>query len=198
MSGHAAPAGAAEIVLVTGGARSGKSAFAERLAAEPGQPVLYVATAAAGDAEMAARIAAHRARRPATWRTVEAPLRPAAHLRAALDSERTVLLDCAGMWVANMLLDIGDWADPGPALRRELDALLGLAEEQQLRLIVVSAEVGLGLLPLTALGRRYVDALGDVNQQLAAAAARCYLVVAGLGVDLRKLAERLNGPECAP
>lgn len=182
-----------ELVLVLGGVRSGKSVFAERLAGAAGGPVLYVATAQAGDAEMAARIAAHRARRPADWVTVEAPLDPAAAIATTAPPGRVALLDCIGMLVSNVLLAEGEAGNAAARLARAIDGLLALARDRDLRLVVVSSEGGLGMLPLSALGRRYLDLLGDANQRLAAAAARTYLVVAGLAVDLRRLASAPGG-----
>jgi adenosylcobinamide kinase / adenosylcobinamide-phosphate guanylyltransferase len=174
-------------VLVLGGVRSGKSAFAEWLAASAGGPVLYVATGQAGDAEMATRIATHRARRPVDWLTIEAPLDPAAAVVAAGRPEAVVLLDCLAMLVSNILLAEDDASQAAARLGRAVDGLLALAAERGRQLIVVSSEGGLGLLPLSPLGRRYLDLLGDANQRLAAVAARTYLVVAGLPVDLRRL-----------
>jgi adenosylcobinamide kinase/adenosylcobinamide-phosphate guanylyltransferase len=176
------------LVLVTGGARSGKSAFAERLAASCGGGVLYVATAEAGDAEMAARIAAHRARRPADWITLEEPLEPARAVRAHAGSERTVLLDCLGLLVSNVLLAESEVGEPAGRLMRLGEELIALAETGGRDVILVSAEVGGGLVPTSALARRFRDLLGDLNQQVASAADQTYLVVAGLAVDLRALA----------
>ncbi len=177
-----------ELVLVLGGVRSGKSAFAERLAHAAGGPVLYVATGAAGDAEMAARIAAHQARRPADWRTIEAPLDPAAALATARLPGRVILLDCVGMLVANVLLAEEEQGEAPARLGRVVEGLVALARERDVLLIAVSSEGGLGLVPLSAVARRYLDLLGEANQRLAAAATRTFLVVAGLGVDLRVLA----------
>ena len=177
-----------ELVLVLGGARSGKSAFAERLATGRDESVLYLATARPDDAEMAARIAAHRARRPAGWTTVEAPLEPARALETAPGNARVVLLECLALLVSNVLLEEGDSGDARGRLQRVVDELLAVVGARDLRLVVVSAEVGLGLVPLSPLGRHYVDLLGDVNQRLAHLATRVYLVVAGLPVDLRLLA----------
>jgi adenosylcobinamide kinase/adenosylcobinamide-phosphate guanylyltransferase len=182
------PLAPGELVLVLGGARSGKSAFAERLAAHCGLPVLYVATAEVGDDEMAARVAAHRARRPTTWTTLEAPLAPARAVRAANPRGSVVLLDCLSMLATNLLLRARDYAEAETALEQALDDLEALAAERALRLVIVSAEVGLGVLPPSALGRQFVDLLGSANQRLAARARHVYLVVAGLGVDLRHLA----------
>jgi adenosylcobinamide kinase/adenosylcobinamide-phosphate guanylyltransferase len=169
--------------LVLGGARSGKSTFAERRAAESGRPVLYLATATAGDAEMAARIAAHRAARPADWRTVEAPLEPAAAIRAHARAGDLVLLDCVTLWVSNRLL-----ADPAPSDADLVGAAEGIADaalERRADLVAVSNEVGLGVVPPYPLGRRYRDALGRVNQALAARADEAVLLVAGLPLRLK-------------
>jgi adenosylcobinamide kinase/adenosylcobinamide-phosphate guanylyltransferase len=182
-----------ELVLVLGGVRSGKSAFAERLASAAGGPVLYVATGQTGDTEMAARIAVHQARRPAGWLTVEAPLAPAAAIAAAVLPGRVILLDCIGMLVSNLLLAEAEAGPAAERLAREVEDLLALVDARDVLLIAVSSESGLGLLPLSALGRRYLDLLGDANQRLAAAAVRTYLVVAGLGVDLRRLASAPGG-----
>jgi adenosylcobinamide kinase/adenosylcobinamide-phosphate guanylyltransferase len=182
------------LVLVTGGTRSGKSVFAERLAAGHGGPVLYVATAEAGDAEMAARIAAHQARRPATWSTVEARFEPARAVREWTGGEPTVLMDCLSLLVSNVLLAEGERGEPAPRLARLVEELVTLARERPSRLIVVTSEVGSGLVPPSALARRYCDLLGAVNQQVAQAADQVYLVVAGLGVELRALAVEPGPP----
>jgi adenosylcobinamide kinase/adenosylcobinamide-phosphate guanylyltransferase len=183
-----------ELVLVTGGARSGKSAFAERLAASYGRAVLYVATAQAGDAEMAARIVAHQARRPAAWQTVEAPLDPARAIRGLLDGPRVALLECLGLLASNVLHAEGDPERAAGQLHRLLDELIWLVAYADLHLVVVTSEVGLGFLPLTPVGRAYLDLLGDANQRLAQRARRTYLVVAGLAVDLRALAGEAGQP----
>ena len=179
------------LILVTGGSRSGKSAFAERLAAAGGD-VLYVATADAGDAEMAARIAAHRARRPAHWPTVEAPLEPAHAIRERWRGERMVLLESLDLLVSNVLLAEWEQGDAVGRLARACDALIALPRETGCRLIVVTSEVGSGLVPLSALARRYCDLLGELNQRLAAVAEPVYLVVSGIAVDLRKIGVRLD------
>lgn len=181
-----------ELVLVLGGVRSGKSAFAERLAGAAGRPVTYVATGRAGDAEMAARIAAHRARRPAEWATVEAPSDPAGAVAGRVDRGGVILLDCVGMLVSNVLLDEADEGRAAARVERAVEGVIALACEKDALVIAVSSEGGLGLLPLTPLGRRYLDLLGDANQRLAAAAGRVYLVVAGLAVDVRRLASGLD------
>ena len=184
------------VTLVLGGARSGKSSFAERRAADSGRPVLYLATATAGDEEMAARIAAHRAARPAAWRTVEAPLDPAAVIRAHASPGNLVLLDCITLWVSNALLARlgdrdaeevarGEWSELEAALVAEAIASVDAAHERRADLLAVSNEVGLGLVPPYPLGRRYRDALGRVNQALAARADEVLFLVAGLPMRLK-------------
>jgi len=185
-----------ELVLILGGARSGKSAFAERLARERGGATLYVATAEAGDEEMACRIAAHRAARPLDWRTLEEPLTPAARLAedGALTGVATVLLDCLTLLVSNLLLAHEEEGEEGVALRvdAEIDALLQRFDEAPAGWVLVSNEVGLGLVPPYPLGRIYRDLLGRVNQRIAARADRVYLLVAGLPLDLKALGSSLD------
>ena len=185
------------VTLVTGGARSGKSAFAEALARGAGDRTLYVATAEALDDEMAARIAHHRARRPASWRTEEAPLDLGAAMRRAGADVDVALVDCLSVWAANRLLALGDEAQPGwwervrrleVALAGELEQLVATTREIDVRLILVTNEVGAGVVPPTPLGRAYRDLLGRLNQVAARRVDEVYLVVAGLGVDLKRLA----------
>ena len=175
-----------QLIFVLGGARSGKSAFAERLAAQGGR-VMYVATAEALDDDMRRRIAAHRSQRPAEWDTLEEPLHLASVLPAALDGYDTCLLDCVTLWVSNLLLS----KDGNPAAELQIleaaRALVEVYERSHATWIVVSNEVGLGVVPPSALGARYRDALGRVNQLLAARADRVYLMVAGLSLELKSL-----------
>jgi adenosylcobinamide kinase/adenosylcobinamide-phosphate guanylyltransferase len=188
-----------ELILLLGGARSGKSRFAEKLTARFGERVLYVATAQARDEEMAARIAAHRRGRPATWRTIEAPTAVGKAVRTALAEEPVdvVILDCITLLVSNVILD-GLWFSEkdfdgvdetvvGPRVDLELDGLLRAVQESEVPWIVVSNEVGWGLVPSYPMGRAYRDYLGWFNQCLAAVADRVYLMVAGLPVDVKAL-----------
>lgn len=179
------------LTLVLGGARGGKSAFAERQAMDAGGTVLYLATAEAIDDEMRARIAAHRAARPPYWRTCEEPRRVAAALTAAWHEgvPDFVLFDCVTVWVNNILFALGDSPDADAAQRAvdsELEPLLAfIAAPPATRWLLVSNEVGLGIVPDTPLTRLYRDLLGRVNQRLAAAADRVVLIVAGLPVTIK-------------
>lgn len=163
--------------LVLGGAASGKSAFAEALVRATGRPRIYIATAQAFDAEMTAKIAAHQRARGPGWRTIEAPLDPGAALGAATSAE-VVLLDCATLWLSNLML-----ADLEPAVAWQgLERALATCPAP---VVVVSNEVGLGLVPDTPLGRRFREAQGMLNQRLAALADLAVLVVAGLPLVLK-------------
>ncbi len=177
-----------ELVLVLGGARAGKSAFAERLAS-PGSRVLYVATAEAGDEEMRERIARHRAKRPSHWETLEEPVALAEAIAARARGCDTILIDCLTLWVSNLLLRRSPPGGPGDTLA-QAERLLDVWERSTARWIVVSNEVGLGVVPPTELGRAYRDALGKVNQVFARRADRVYLLVAGLALDLKALGAR--------
>ncbi|MSQ05614.1 MAG: bifunctional adenosylcobinamide kinase/adenosylcobinamide-phosphate guanylyltransferase [Dehalococcoidia bacterium] len=184
---------AGQVCLVLGGVRSGKSAFAEGLIQSLGSPVLYLATATAGDAEMVVRVRRHQARRPAHWLTLEEPLELAGRLRAELsarDAPAAVLVDSLDMWVSNLLLQHESETDAvlDSLALAGLDALLDACRANGAALVLVSGEVGLSLVPPYPLGRRFQDLLGLVNQRAAAAAQQVYLVVAGVAVDLKALA----------
>jgi adenosylcobinamide kinase/adenosylcobinamide-phosphate guanylyltransferase len=169
------------LILLLGGARSGKSALAVDLAHASGLPVTFVATAEARDAEMAERIARHRAARPAQWRRVEEPV----DLRAALDEaggQACLVVDCLSLWIAN-LLD-RSWREQ--AIEEEARALADVAAGRTPLTAVVTNEVGLGIVPSTPLGRSYRDLLGRVNATWAASAATAALVVAGRPLPLAR------------
>lgn len=180
---------AGKLILVLGGARSGKSSYAEKLALELGGPdVLYVATAQAYDDEMRARIAAHRAVRPAGWRTLEAPSLADADLAQAVGPARVVLLDCLTLLASNTILALGE--EPAEdaaeeAMARQIAALLQVYQAGDATWIAVSNEVGMGLVPPYPLGRVYRDVLGRANQRLAAAADHVCLMVAGLPLKVK-------------
>jgi adenosylcobinamide kinase/adenosylcobinamide-phosphate guanylyltransferase len=173
-----------KIVLFTGGARNGKSRRAEQYVTRLNAPVVYVATAQAGDDEMRDRIARHQERRPTDWQTLEAPTAVAAPL-AALEAKTVVLLDCLSLLVSNLLL--AHEANPEPAIVQEIDALLATIRERDLTLVVVTNEVGMGIVPAYPLGRVYRDLLGWMNQRVAHAADEVYLVVCGIPVELKAL-----------
>jgi len=183
------------LTLILGGARSGKSTYAEALAPKLGQRVLYVATAEALDDEMRVRVAVHQSRRPPDWRTLEAPLNVGAALCAkpGAGDVDMILLDCLTLLVSNVILSGGPDA-PEPdveaawtMVEAELEALLEAQLQLGAHLIIVSNEVGLGLAPPYSLGRTYRDCLGRANQTLARLADHAVLMVAGLPVDLKAL-----------
>jgi len=201
-----------KLVLILGGARSGKSAYAERVAADlagagdtggAGGAVLYVATARALDEEMSRRIARHRAERPPTWRTLEEPLDPGPAIERVRAGATVVLLDCVTLWLSNLLLGIG--RDDGLAPDGDVmgdatpddDAAEGIARVGVERLlaahasgtastVLVSNEVGMGVVPPYPLGRLYRDLLGRVNARLAAASDEVVLMVAGLPLRVKQ------------
>lgn len=200
-------------ILVTGGARSGKSTFAERLAAQLAEPlggrVTYLATSETNDVEMAARVAAHCAARPAAWTTVECPLEAPAAVREHAGPS-VFLLDCVTFWVTNLLfaggafggsappdegfnydkdlLPAGDERAASARVSAGVSDLLAALAETGATMVAVSNEVGLGVVPEYPLARLYRDQLGWANQRLAAAADRVYFLVAGFPLDVTALA----------
>jgi adenosyl cobinamide kinase/adenosyl cobinamide phosphate guanylyltransferase len=173
------------LTLVTGGARAGKSRYALSLTGE-GKPVTYIATAEALDDDMRGRIVRHRAERPPAWGTVEAPIELAGAVRGA-PSGHTLIVDCLTLWVSNLLLRAPEGAvgsDPWyPA--REVSELIDALRTRRPPVVMVTNEVGLGVVPPTTLGRVYRDALGRVNQEMAEAAAQVTVVVAGIPVLIK-------------
>jgi adenosylcobinamide kinase/adenosylcobinamide-phosphate guanylyltransferase len=191
---HPAP----QLILVLGGARSGKSTFAEQLAQRSGRSVAFIATATVSDDDMRARIERHQAGRPANWHTIEEPLHLAQAIHKAASVADVVLLDCMTLWASNWLFTQEDIDDASSVTSRyygaalaEIDSLLTMFGTLAARktLIIITNEVGLGIVPSYMLGRVYRDVLGLVNQRLAGAANRVYLMVAGLGVDIKRLHE---------
>lgn len=169
------------VTLVLGGARSGKSRHAESLVESAVGVCVYVATATAGDDEMAARIAAHRARRGPRWTIVEAPLDLVAALHSECRPGRAVLVDCLTLWLSNLLGAGRDPAEAGAQLIAALPALGG-------PVVFVSNEVGLGVVPDNALARAFVDHAGRLHQDLAAAAQSVVYMTAGLPLALKSAA----------
>jgi adenosylcobinamide kinase/adenosylcobinamide-phosphate guanylyltransferase len=162
-------------ILVLGGARSGKSAFAQRLASECGEPVLYVATATAGDEEMRERIERHRAERPASWRTLESPT----SIAIEPGDTRTILVEDLTLLLSNLMAS--DAARSEAVAREEVERLTRL----DVNVIVVSNEVGMGVVPPYPLGRVFRDALGRLNQAAAGYVNEAYFVVAGVPLRLK-------------
>jgi adenosylcobinamide kinase / adenosylcobinamide-phosphate guanylyltransferase len=177
-----------KLTLILGGARSGKSSFAQKRAAERAGAVLYVATATAGDEEMAARIAAHRAERPAQWRTLEASTQVGDAIRAAAGQPEVILIDCLTLLANNVIGALPETAAADvaeAALAAEVEQMLAAYRASTAEWIVVSNEVGLGLVPPYPLGRIYRDALGRANQRLAVEADEVLFMVAGLPLTVK-------------
>lgn len=185
---------AGKLTLILGGARSGKSRRAEMMAAETGGEVLYVATAEPYDEEMRERIEAHQASRPGTWQTLEAPLEVGERIQRAEPEPDVVLLDCITL-LANNVFGRDSAEDPESVqrgemrLEREIDALLQARRGSKAHWILVSNEVGLGIVPPYPLGRAYRDALGRANQRLAEAADEVLFMVAGLPMVVKETGE---------
>lgn len=166
--------------LILGGARSGKSRLAERLASESAMPVTYIATSQPLDAEMDARIAHHRSRRPAEWALVEEPLRLSAVLREHAAADRCLLVDCLTLWLTNLLM-----LDDPARLASERDALLECLPTLPGLVLLVSNETGLGIVPMGELSRRYIDEAGWLHQAVAERCQRVVFTVAGLPMILK-------------
>lgn len=178
-----------QLTLILGGARSGKSAYAQQVAEESNRPVTFVATALAFDEEMTTRINAHRAERPAHWLTLEAPTAVGAAIRERTQSSGIVLLDCLTLLANNVILALPDPEDAQAAqaaLDGEVEALVSAWEAGENDWIVISNEVGLGLVPAYPLGRVYRDVLGRANQRLARFATRVIFMVAGLPMIVKR------------
>ncbi|MEG0882881.1 MAG: bifunctional adenosylcobinamide kinase/adenosylcobinamide-phosphate guanylyltransferase [Janthinobacterium sp.] len=180
--------------LVFGGARSGKSAYAEKLARESGKEVVYLATAQAGDGEMATRIAHHRAQRPAEWTTLEEPLRLGDAILRHARPGRLLLVDCLTLWLTNLMFstgeaypDVGDIALPELFHSERAHLLYALAEmaDTDCDLVLVSNEVGMGIVPYGAISRCFTDEAGRLNQAVAAVCDKAVLVAAGLPLYLK-------------
>jgi adenosylcobinamide kinase / adenosylcobinamide-phosphate guanylyltransferase len=167
------------IHLIIGGARSGKSSYAERQARESGLAVTYIATCEARDDEMSERIAHHRERRPPEWRTVEEPLLLADALRREAAADTCVMVDCLTLWLTNVLLA------NSPTREEEIDKLLAALPTLPGRILLVSNEVGWGIVPENALARRFRDEQGRLNQRVAAIADEVTMVAAGLPLNLK-------------
>jgi adenosylcobinamide kinase/adenosylcobinamide-phosphate guanylyltransferase len=177
--------------LILGGARSGKSAHAERLAATSGKEVIYIATAQARDDEMAARIDLHRQQRPAGWTTIEEPLALGAAMRAHSTPDNLLLIDCLTVWLSNLLFADGlDFPEVGritapQTFVAQRTLFLQALEQVPGDIVLVSNEVGMGIIPQGAITRWYVDEAGRLNQAVAAVCERAVWVAAGLPLMLK-------------
>lgn len=198
MTHHQSP----RLVLIIGGARSGKSTFAERLAASSGKRVAFIATANPSDADMQDRIARHRASRPATWITIEEPLDLVRAVKEASTDADVLLLDCITLWLSNWMGQQGNRDEVDDVFLKNsytesvlaaIEALLTTVKTLGAgkTLIVVTNEVGLGIVPMHPLSRVYRDALGWTNQRIARDAERVYLMITGIAVDIKKLQEEV-------
>ncbi|CAK0760143.1 Bifunctional adenosylcobalamin biosynthesis protein CobP [Azospirillaceae bacterium] len=166
------------LTLILGGARSGKSAFAERLVEAASTTPLYIATAHAGDDEMTARIERHQKRRGPTWRTIEAPLNLPETITSYAKSNCVVLVDCLTLWVSNLMMAERNIADETSHLSSALQTCEGAV-------VLVSNEVGLGIVPNNNLARAFRDHVGNLHQEIARIADSAYLVTAGLPLALK-------------
>ena len=166
------------LTLVLGGARSGKSAFAERIIEASGLSPVYLATGQAHDEEMAQRISHHRERRSEAWQTIEAPLLLVEALDNAVGPGKAVLVDCLTLWMGNLMANDAD-------ISAETDRLISAVREPAGMVVMVSNEVGLGIVPDNAMARAFRDHAGRLHQKLAAQADKVHLVVAGLATRLK-------------
>ncbi|HAA89897.1 MAG: Cobinamide kinase/cobinamide phosphate guanylyltransferase CobU [Thermoanaerobacterales bacterium 50_218] len=186
--------------FVIGGARSGKSTFAENLARSLGEPVTYIATARAGDAEMEERIKEHRKRRPVSWITVEEPVNVSNRIAEWGHKSKVIIVDCLTLLISNLLIE---FATGGQEIDRqkketileEIARLAKVAKDSPAHVIVVSNEVGLGLVPPYPQGRLFRDLAGWANQLMAAEADKVYFLVAGIPLDLQSLQAKLTTVE---
>jgi len=181
------------LILITGGVRSGKSRLAERLAGERGDRVTYIATMEALDDEVRERIRVHRNRRPPHWVTVEAPCAVAEAIAERGPTSDAIVVDCLGLLVSNILLRQPaemPYAERCAEVLERVRQIAEVAAKVPATVIVVSNEVGWGVVPESLLGRLFRDAMGWCNQILAASAGRVFLTVAGIPVDLRALGGR--------
>lgn len=185
-----------KLVLVLGGARSGKSTFAEKLAQKIGdKDVIYVATAGCHDEEMAKRIEIHQKSRPQEWLTIEETKKVANVILQQGNNSKVILLDCLTLLTTNLLLDEGIEPDLSKEeiIANEVKAIALNSKQVSADVIVVSNEVGLGLVPTYPLGREYRDVAGRANQLIASFADEVYFAIAGIPVEIKALAKKLEG-----
>jgi adenosylcobinamide kinase/adenosylcobinamide-phosphate guanylyltransferase len=182
-----------KVTLIIGGARSGKSRLAQEMAREGGGEVLFVATAEAGDDEMERRIAAHRRSRPPHWKTLEVTTNIGEKISAEIGRASTVVVDCITLLVSNVFAAHGwstDDAEMEKAVDAEMQGLIDCVDRSEARFIIVTNEVGLGIIPADRVSRLYRDLLGRANRMLAARADEVLLIVAGIPLAIKKEGER--------
>jgi adenosylcobinamide kinase/adenosylcobinamide-phosphate guanylyltransferase len=175
-------------ILLIGGAGSGKSYFAQELAKKLGEPVLFVATATGGDEEMLQRIEEHRRKRPPAWKTLEVTTEVGKNITQKIGETKVVIVDCITLLASNILSQQGEPVKVPLIEKRlsaEIDGLIECTQKLDASFIIVTNEVGLGVVPASRLGRLYRDLLAGANQKLAEAADEVYLMVAGLAVPLK-------------
>jgi adenosylcobinamide kinase/adenosylcobinamide-phosphate guanylyltransferase len=180
-------AGDSSVVLVLGGVRSGKSRYAQRIA-EASRRVTFIATASRVDDEMTRKVERHRSDRPADWRTIEEKIELARVLQSIQEDSDAVLIDCLTLFTSNL---ISAWAENGPELHAKVEELCDALRTARCRVILVSNEVGSGVVPAYASGRRFRDLAGEINQRVAAVADVVVLTVAGLPLVLKGSSEGL-------
>ncbi|SFU83732.1 bifunctional adenosylcobinamide kinase/adenosylcobinamide-phosphate guanylyltransferase [Xenorhabdus koppenhoeferi] len=181
------------MILVTGGARSGKSSHAERLIAEQCEQVLYIATAQITDEEMAIRVERHKQERPAHWRTWEGHRNLAAVIRQHRQPQEGVILECITTFIANLLFDLSDGASPDEIdfvslevfIHRQIDNLINASLLCPMPVYIVTNELGMGITPENRLARHFIDIAGRANQKLAREAKEVWLMVSGIGVKIK-------------
>lgn len=176
------------LTLILGGARSGKSTYAETLANSCGDNIIYIATAAIGDEEMALRVKKHRLDRPASWKTLEAQTNLAVAYQSLAPNPNGVIVDCLTLLISNILCSFPENSSENDllaAVTQELDELTAVIKTSNIPWFIVSNEVGLGLVPPYPLGRIYRDLLGRANQKLAAEASKVFFMVAGLPMQIK-------------
>lgn len=171
----------AKLTFITGGCRSGKSTYAVELAKKSGGKTAFVATAVGFDAEMRGRIKAHKAQRPAAWKTFEEPEKLSALIAQQAVAFDTVIIDCITVYLTNLMIG----KKSAKEIEAEVSALITAIRSSRSRFIIVSNEVGMGIVPATALGRKFRDLAGTVNKSLAAAADRVILMVSGLPLTVK-------------
>ena len=173
-----------KLVLILGGVRSGKSRYAQQLASDVGNRVLFLATAEAGDDEMKRRIARHKSSRPESWRTIEEQMDIAGVLRKNAARADAVIIDCVTVWLSNLMMHNEKLSEK--EMTAVIDRLIDTYAQGEATYIIVSGEVGMGIVPEHPLGRIFRDYLGLANQRLAAKADRVVLMVVGIAMDLKR------------